>query len=155
MDSLDPRKVTLDVFEFYCREILTTTTVERRALLVQHLQYIVRRLITYEYNFGRMYNRTCITNIVSRVCGRHAYAMPDEVDARFQPHQLRDCLVDFTPRKWKTTIFQFGKLRESLLRNDASLIILPSQIEENRVCEPQRDGDDEDTPLEDEEINEA
>jgi len=114
-------------------------------------QYMLHRLIGHQYDYGRLYNHTCISNIVARVCGRHAYVIPDEVEEGGKLYQLADCLVDFTPDKWKTVIGQFQRLRESMLRNDASLIVLPSKLDDDN----ERLGDaDETLPESDDEINE-
>jgi hypothetical protein len=54
LDPLDPRTVALDIFEVYCHEMVTTSTVGRRAFLIEkmrvsmcvsrnfHCQYISR-----------------------------------------------------------------------------------------------------------------
>jgi hypothetical protein len=44
---------------------------------------------------------------------------------------LTDCLVDFHPDKWLKVIKQFLDLRESLLRNDATLLVLPCEYDAN------------------------
>jgi hypothetical protein len=46
-------------------------------------------------------------------------------------YQLTDCLVDFHPDKWMKVITQFQDLRESLLRNDATLLVLPCEYDAN------------------------
>ena len=111
-------------------------------------QYMIRRLIGFQYPYGRLYNRTCIANIVSRVCARHPYEIPDEIE--IWDEQLDDCLVDLTPVKWQSILDQLQKLRDSMLRNDAALVVLPSEL-----------GDDDELvdegplPEEDDGVNEA
>ena len=114
---------------------------------------MLNRLIGHQYDCGRLYNYTCISNIVARVCGRHAYVMPDEFEEGDKPYQLADCLVDFPPGRWEMLIVQFERLRESMLRNDASLIVLPGKLDDDS----ERSGDDdadETLPEGDDEINE-
>jgi len=151
LDPLDPRKVSLDMFELYCQEMLVTTFVGRRAFLIKNMRYMIHRLIGHQYDYGRLYNRTCVANLVARVCGRYAYLMPDEeIEEGDQSYNLVDCLVDFTSDKWSKVIVQFEHLRESMLRNDASLIVLPSKLDDENG-----DGDSEELlPEGDEEINE-
>ena len=87
------------------------------------------RLIGNQYAYGRLYNRTCIANITARVCARHAYPVDDASDAdNGYNYRLQDYLVDFSPEKWKKIIAQFKDLRESFLRNDASLLVLPEEL---------------------------
>ena len=115
---------------------------------------MIRRLIGHQYDYGRLYNRTCIANIVARVCGRHPYSIPDEIDQGDASYSLVDCLIDFTPDKWKKVIGQWYFLRESMVRNDASLIVLPSQIEDDEGTKS-NDDDEELIPEGDEGVNEA
>ena len=56
--------------------------------------------------------------MTSRVCGRHAYGAHSNV------------LVNFSPTRWQDVYDQFEKLKNILLRNDASLIVLPSKVNE-------------------------
>ncbi len=95
-------------------------------------QYMIKRLIGHQYDFGRLYNRTCTANIVARVCGRHAYSneVSEQVVIGSQSYFIPECLVDFTPPKWKKVIAQFVNLRENLLRNDASLTVLPAELDD-------------------------
>lgn len=144
-DPLNPRKVAMDIFEAYCHDVLMTSSVERRSYLMNETKYMVERLIGKQYDHGRLYNRTIIANVVGRICGRHAYADPDEVP-QDDDQTPSDCLIDFTPTKWKKSIDQFESLRESLIQNDASMIILPSKVDENG---------EEDLPEGDGGINEA
>ena len=92
---------------------------------------MIHRLIGHQYDYGRLYNRTCIANLVARICGRYPYTVPDEIDEQEgdRTYHLVDCLVHFTPDKWKKVMDQFVSLRESLLRNDACLIVLPAELE--------------------------
>lgn len=92
-------------------------------------QYLIDRLIRDQSPYGRLYNFTCIANIVARVCARHPYEIPDEPS--MYDNQLTDCLVDFQPDKWLKVINQFLDLRESLLRNDATLLVLPCEYDAN------------------------
>lgn len=68
-----------------------------------------------------------IANIIARVCGRHAYVIPDSEEQDDATHRLEDCLVDFSPKRWQKVMIQFESLRESLVRNDAMDIILPTK----------------------------
>lgn len=89
------------------------------------VQYIVKRLIGHQYPYGRLYNRTFIANVTARICARQPYSNDDASDEDDNHKcQLEDCLVDFTPEKWKKVIEQFESLRESLLRKDAALLVL-------------------------------
>lgn len=115
---------------------------------------MIRRLIGHQYDYGRLYNRTCIANIVARVCGRHAYVVPDkEMEQGDQSYHLVDCLVDCSPEKWKKVILQFQYLRESLLRKDATLIVLPCELDDDEEGEEEMK-ETEDIPKDDDEINE-
>lgn len=38
IDPLDPRKVSFDIFEVYCHEMLTTNYVGRRAYLISQMR---------------------------------------------------------------------------------------------------------------------
>lgn len=38
LDPLDPRKVSLDIFEMYCHEMINTPTVGRRAYLINKMK---------------------------------------------------------------------------------------------------------------------
>ena len=38
LDPLDPRKVSLDIFELYCQEMLTTPFVGRRVFLIKKMR---------------------------------------------------------------------------------------------------------------------
>ena len=38
LDPLDPRKVSLDIFELYCHEMIMSEEVERRAYLIKKLR---------------------------------------------------------------------------------------------------------------------
>ena len=60
-----------------------------------------------------------------RVCGRHAYSQNGDLDG--------NCLARFPPSKWQNVILQFEKLKNNLLRNDASFIVLPSKVNEGIV----------------------
>ena len=85
-------------------------------------------MIGRQYDYGRLYNRICIANIAARVCGCHAYEPnPNDVDKNDHSVTHINYLVDFTPEKWNKIIIQFQSLRGNLLRNDASLIVLPAQ----------------------------
>ena len=77
--------------------------------------------------------------------------MDDQGDTSYS---LVDCLIDFTPDKWKKVIGQWEFLRESMVRNDASLIVLPSQIEDDEGTKS-NDDEDELIPEGDEDVNEA
>ncbi|KAL7541959.1 hypothetical protein ACHAXR_011387 [Thalassiosira sp. AJA248-18] len=153
LDPLDPRKVSLDIFELYCQEMIMTTFVGRRVFLIKKMRYMIDRLIGPLYNYGRLWNRTIIANMVVRVCGRHAYVLPDEIEQGDQSYIFADCLVDFTPDKWKKIMVQFQQLRESMLRNDASLIVLPTEVDDGSEHKG-GDSDEEDRPEEDDWINE-
>lgn len=93
---------------------------------------MIKRLIGHQYDFGRLYNRTCTANIVARVCGRHAYSNEEDepIVIGNQSFFIPECLVDFNPPKWKKVIAQFANLRENLLRNDASLTVLPAELDD-------------------------
>ena len=120
-------------------------------------QYMIHRLIGNQYDYGRLYNRTCVANLVARVGGRHSYVVPDEIEVQEgdQSCHLVDCLVQFTPDKWKKIMDQFAVLRESLLRNDACLIVLPTELDGRS----KNDDDEEDQkgliPEENDSVNET
>lgn len=38
LDPLDPRKVSLDIFEVYCHEMVMTSSVGRRAYLIEKMR---------------------------------------------------------------------------------------------------------------------
>ncbi|KAL7551416.1 hypothetical protein ACHAWF_017653 [Thalassiosira exigua] len=154
LDPLDPRKISLDVFELYCHEMLATDCVARRAFLISKMRYIIRRLIGHQYDYGRLYNRTCIANIVSRLCGRHAYVKPKKVAEGYRPHQLLECLVDTTAEKWKKIMVQFELLRESMLQNDAALFVLPAELDDDDGNGRSGSDSEEFPPEEDDEVNE-
>lgn len=96
---------------------------------------MINRLIGHQYDYGRLYNRTFTANIVARVCGRHAYAQQSNEEEKGQvgnqSYFLTDCLVDFSPQKWKKVMVQFENLRENLLRKDASLLVLPAELNDD------------------------
>mmetsp|Transcript_27390 Transcript_27390/g.58866 ORF Transcript_27390/g.58866 Transcript_27390/m.58866 type:complete len:568 (+) Transcript_27390:108-1811(+) len=154
-DILDARSVAFDLFEVYCEEMLKTSIVERRAFLVDEMQYMIRRLIMHQYGYGRLYIRTCIANIVFRICGVHAYKIPRDADGDDQVERL----VDLSPAKWEKNIVRFEALRKIMLRNDATLVILPSRLQldddGNKVSAGDCGDDEDEIPLEDDEINEA
>mmetsp|Transcript_27899 Transcript_27899/g.48241 ORF Transcript_27899/g.48241 Transcript_27899/m.48241 type:complete len:169 (-) Transcript_27899:136-642(-) len=114
---------------------------------------MLHRLIGHQYDYGRLYNHTCISNIVARVCGRHAYVDPNEVEEGDQLYKFADCLVDFSPDKWVKVIGQFQRLRKSMLRNDASLIVLPGKLDDDNERSGDDDDADETLPEGDDEIN--
>eukprot|EP00578_Thalassiosira_sp_NH16_P007264 CAMPEP_0181126696 /NCGR_PEP_ID=MMETSP1071-20121207/27779_1 /TAXON_ID=35127 /ORGANISM="Thalassiosira sp., Strain NH16" /LENGTH=582 /DNA_ID=CAMNT_0023212339 /DNA_START=166 /DNA_END=1914 /DNA_ORIENTATION=- len=154
LDPLDPRKVALNMFELYCHELITTPSVSRRAFLIDEMRYLIRRLIQHQYDYGRLFNRTCVANMVARVCARHAYEVPEETEGNGKSCIILDCLVDFPANKWKKVIVQFECLRGSMLRNDASLIVLPSKITDDKKGRSGGDESEELTPEPDEEVNE-
>ncbi len=41
LDPLDPRKVSLDIFELYCQEMLMASSVGRRAYLIDKMRVSV------------------------------------------------------------------------------------------------------------------
>ena len=45
LDPLDPRKVALDIFEVYCHEMVTTSSVGRRAYLIDRMRVSVLLLM--------------------------------------------------------------------------------------------------------------
>ncbi len=113
---------------------------------------MMRRLIGNQYPYGRLYNRTLIANIIARVCARHPYSVDDVSDADDGYNcQLIDCLVDINPQKWKKIIVQLEELRTSLLRKDASLLVLPVELSDDHDVEDSDDepfwGDDSVNPL--------
>lgn len=113
---------------------------------------MITRLIGQQMDYGRLYNRTCMANIVSRITGRYPYEVPvEEMEEDDQAYQMEGCLVDFTPDKWKKCICMFENLREGMVRNDAALIVLPSQF----VNADDRQVDDSDIPDADDNVNEA
>ena len=50
LDPLDPRKVSLDIFELYCQEMLTTPFVGRRVFLIKKMR-VSRLFHTSNYYF--------------------------------------------------------------------------------------------------------
>lgn len=113
---------------------------------------MVKRLIGHQYPYGRLFNRTCIANMIARICARQPYSVNDDsdVDDRYN-FQLSDCLVDWAPDKWKTVIVQFENLRESLLRKDAALIVLPGEV--SLDDDDKEKEDEEPPPMEDDDVN--
>jgi hypothetical protein len=114
---------------------------------------MVNRLLGYQLAYGCLYNRTCVANIISRVCARHPYEVPDEIEGKWQ---LADRLVDISPRKWKMIADQFEKLRTDMLRNDAALVVLPSEMKDDdeKLSDSHEEGE-EPLPEEDDSVNEA
>lgn len=94
---------------------------------------MINRLIGHQYDYGRLYNRTCTANIIARVCGRYAYSSEDSEQFVIgnQTYFIPECLVEFTPPKWERIIAQFENLRGNLLRNDASLTVPPAELDDN------------------------
>ena len=45
LDPLDARKVSLDIFEMYCHEMIHTPTVGRRAYLIERMKVNTYRFI--------------------------------------------------------------------------------------------------------------
>ena len=91
---------------------------------------MVHRLIGKQYDFGRLYNYTSLANSAARICGRQAYYnMDGKEETNTCTPQLPDRLIDFDPEKWGKVMKQFIGLRESLIRRDASFIILPTEID--------------------------
>lgn len=118
-------------------------------IILYSVQYMVKRLIGHQFPYGRLYNRTFIANVAARVCARQPYSNDDAFDADdVHKFQLGDCLVDFTPDKWKKVMTQFEDLRNSLLRKDAALMVL-------QLCDDDEDaGDTEDeVPSFDDSVN--
>ena len=108
------------------------------------------RLIGHQFPYGRLYNHTCIANIIARVCARHPYSVDDVSHADDGYNcQLADCLLDFQPEKWKKIIMQFEDLRKSLLRNDATFIVLPGEMNDEDEDDPTED----DAPSSDDSVN--
>ena len=89
---------------------------------------MVTRVIGHQFPYGRLYNNTCMANIVARVCARQPYSNDDAPDADGYYLHLVDCLVDLPAEKWKKVISQFEELRNSLLRQDAALLVLPEEL---------------------------
>jgi len=89
---------------------------------------MINRLIGKQYDFGRLYNYSNLANMVGRICGRHAYhnQKQDEEDE----YQLQDHLIDFSHEKWEKVIKQFEASRNNLIRRDAAVTVLPTEIEE-------------------------
>lgn len=88
---------------------------------------MVHRLIGNQYPYGRLFNYTTAANLVGRICGRHAYHGEEGDDDECQ---LLSRLVDFDLAKWETVIDQLVRLRDSLIRKDAKIIVLPTELEE-------------------------
>mmetsp|Transcript_32037 Transcript_32037/g.64338 ORF Transcript_32037/g.64338 Transcript_32037/m.64338 type:complete len:616 (-) Transcript_32037:223-2070(-) len=132
LDPLDTRRYAFDTLELYSHEMLMTGDVSRRAFLIEKTRFIMVRLIGAQYDWGRLYNRSTIANMVGRVNARYAYELPSDENIYGGPaFKLQDCLVDLTPDKWAKLIGQFEAVRNSLLRRDASAIVLPSEIDIN------------------------
>jgi hypothetical protein len=109
-------------------------------------QYLIHRLIGRQHEYGRLYNNTLLGSLVARVCGRHAYYKGGEDDK----YELRDRLIVFNSEKWDTCIEEFVTIRNSLVRKDASLMVLPAEVEEV----PGADEEDTDLiPDEDDEVD--
>jgi hypothetical protein len=52
LDPLDPRRVSLDIFEVYCHEMLTTAEVGRRAFLIKKMRVSICSVIGgFDANF--------------------------------------------------------------------------------------------------------
>ena len=111
---------------------------------------MIARLIGHQYDYGRLFNRTRLANIIARVCGRYPYpglASPLGVDG--MAYVVPDPLVSMTPDRWSVCLGQFADLRDGLVRNDAALIVLPSEIEpkDGGSDEVIPEGDDRPNPL--------
>lgn len=91
--------------------------------MFMHYQYMIHRLIGTQYEYGRLYNYSTLANLVARVCARRAYHGDDENEI-----QLTDRLIDLDVPKWEKIIKQLTDVRDSLLRKDASLTLLPTEI---------------------------
>jgi hypothetical protein len=89
---------------------------------------MIHRLIGRQYAYGRLYNYTNIANMVSRICGRYAYNMPEN-EVETTP-QLQNRLIDFEPEMWGKVLAQFSNIRGFLVRKDAAFTVLPVEIEE-------------------------
>lgn len=113
---------------------------------------MIHRLIGTQYEYGRLYNYSTLANIIARVCGRYAYhGDGDEGDEI----QLTDYLIDFDLPRWEKVINQLDRVRDSLIRKDASFTLLPTEI----VDVPGADADNEEVipswiPEANDEINE-
>ena len=88
-------------------------------------QYMIHRLIGQQYEYGRCYNYTTVANMCARICGRYAYYKEGQDDSI----ELNGRLIDFESEKWIQVMNQFVKLRGSLIRKDASITVLPTEIE--------------------------
>lgn len=115
---------------------------------------MVKRLIGHQYNYGRLYNRTCIANIVARVCARHPYPIDDNSDEEEDDgynYRLSDCIVDWSSDKWEKIITQFESLRQGLLRNDAARLVLPAEFGDEDKEEEEEEDDE--APAQDDSVN--
>ncbi len=90
-----------------------------------------------------------MANIVARVCARQPYSNDDPNADGYYLH-LVDCLVDLPAEKWKKIITQFEELRNSLLRRDAALLVLPDEVYDDSN---NRGGTQDELPTESESVN--
>ena len=136
-----------------CHDVSTRLSLTLSLRSRKTNQYMIRRLIGFQYPYGRLYNRTCIANIVSRVCARHPYEIPDEIE--LWDERLVDCLVDLTSFKWQSILDQFQGLRDSMLRNDAALVVLPSELDDDDTIDEGLRAGEELLPEQDDSANET
>ena len=144
----------------HCSRLTSISVAYLRVIhhLLLFLQYMMQRLIRSQHDYGRLYNRTIITNIVARVCGRHPYAIPDDVEEGAPARHYDGCLVDFDAARWDLIRRQLQQLRDCLLRRDAAWTVLPfpRELEGAGAREGEDDDRDEEAaPEPDDEIDEA
>lgn len=104
---------------------------------------MINRLIGHQYDYGRLFNRTKLANLIARICGRYPYPGTSHVQHGILSdlaYVVPDPLVTLTSDRWSVALGQFVDLRDSLIRNDAALIVLPSEID------PKGEGPDEVIP---------
>jgi len=58
LDPLDPRKVSLDIFEMYCHEMVNTPSVGRRA-------YLINKMKVSCFNLPKFYNVVCFAELLT------------------------------------------------------------------------------------------
>lgn len=114
---------------------------------------MIERLIGHQFDYGRSFNRTIVANLITRIGGRYAYAVPDDEleHEDYQSAPYEDCLVDFTPQKWNRVLVKFEQARDSLIRIDATFIVLPSELVDAKGSD---EYDEDDKPQLNDEINE-
>jgi len=70
IDPLDPRKVSFDIFEAYCHEMLTTNYVGRRAYLISQMRVSTFYLLGFVFCDGACVLCVTLLSLDINKCGR-------------------------------------------------------------------------------------